>query len=81
MFVYQPLLSILELTKDKGTDNNIGWKSKGFFKYDKRRSLHSTFSSNIKYFGYQIGKKHLFSCKTTQKGNQNCKCLYGLWFR
>ena len=54
MFVYQPLLSILELTKDKGTDNVIGWKSKGLFKYDKRRSLHGTFSSNIKCFGYQI---------------------------
>ena len=30
IFVYQPTLDMLELRKDKDTDNFLGWKSKGY---------------------------------------------------
>ena len=40
IFVYQPLFSMLELRKDKGTDYAFGWKSKGFLE-SKLLLLHS----------------------------------------
>ena len=45
---------MLELKKDKGTDYNIGWKSKGLFE-SKLLPLHSACLPNIKHVGYKIG--------------------------
>ena len=32
MFIYQPLVNMLELIKNKGTDYVIDWKSEGLLK-------------------------------------------------
>ena len=40
MFVYQPTLDTFELKKDKVTDYNLSWKSKGVYN-SKLKSLYT----------------------------------------
>ena len=46
MFVYQPILDMLELKKDKGTDYVLSWKSNGVYN-SKFKPLHTAFLHGI----------------------------------
>ena len=47
MFVYQTTLNTLELKKDKGTDYDLSWKSKGIHT-SKCKPLYTAFGYSIK---------------------------------
>ena len=53
MFVYQPTLDTLELTKRKGTDYVLSWKSKGVYTC-KLKPLNTAFLHSIKLSGYRM---------------------------
>ena len=56
MFVYQPILDMLELKKDKGTDYVLSWKSNGVYN-SKLKPLYTAFLHSIKLSGYKMGIK------------------------
>ena len=57
-FVYQPTLDVLELKKDKHTENVLSWKSNGIYDSNsKLKPLYTAFLHSIKLSGYRIGIK------------------------
>ena len=56
MFVYQPILDTLELTKDKDTDYVLSWKWKGTYN-SKLEPLYTAFLHSGQFFGYNMGIK------------------------
>ena len=83
MFIYQPLVNMLELIKNKSTDYVIDWKSEGLLK-SKILPLHDAFLSKTKYFrckiGMQFNNNSLVLKQNKQLHNKNCRCLHCLRF-
>ena len=52
----QPTLDTSEVTKEKGTDYGLCWKSSGLFN-SKLKPLYSAFLHSIKLSDYRIGIK------------------------
>ena len=71
---YQPILDILELQKDKDTDYDLNWKSKGVFN-SKFRSLYTAFLYIIKLSGYRIGRNFDKDALVVEQNNYFTKII------
>ena len=56
MFVYQPIFSMLQLQKDKGTYYILSWNSEGLYS-STLSPQYTYFLHSMKLFGYKIGIK------------------------
>ena len=71
MFVYQPILKILEL-KNKVTDYVLSWNSKGVFTW-KIKPLYTAFLHSIKISGSKVGIKFDKDLLTVEQNNYKMK--------